>query len=64
VDDYVVASRKLINFHKSEVTSSKNVDTNMRNLVISTLGVQEGLRKGKYLGFPYVVGRNKKARYF
>lgn len=33
----------------------------IRNVIIVVLGVREGGGRGEYLGFPFVVGRNKRA---
>ena len=56
---YERASGQFINFQKSSITFSANVDVNSRKVVCYFLIVKEGLVGGCYLGLPSFVGRNK-----
>ncbi|XP_010682933.1 uncharacterized protein LOC104897695 [Beta vulgaris subsp. vulgaris] len=57
---YERASGQKINFDKSEVSFSKNVDDSRKNDIRSLFGVREVERHEKYLGLPTVIGRSKK----
>lgn len=37
------------------------MDPNLKNILADTLGVQQVLGTGKYLGVPSMIGRNRKA---
>jgi hypothetical protein len=58
---YELASGQTINFQKSGIFCSRNVSQPVRDVVITTLGVQAVLGTGKYLGLPSMIGRSKKA---
>lgn len=55
---YSMASGQVMNFAKSSVQFSPNVDIMLRNKVEGILGVRMG-RVGNYLGLPSIEGRNK-----
>ena len=57
---YERASGQKINFTKSEVAFSTNVDAMRRHDIRQLLGVREVSRHEKYLGLPTVIGRSKK----
>ncbi|XP_061999150.1 uncharacterized protein LOC133716455 [Rosa rugosa] len=56
---YGKASGQQVNFHKSSVMFSKNVDRATQNLLATFLGVNVVESHEKYLGLPTYVGRNK-----
>ncbi|XP_062014154.1 uncharacterized protein LOC133730612 [Rosa rugosa] len=56
---YGKASGQQVNFRKSSVTFSKNVDRETQNWLASFLGVTVVESHEKYLGLPTYVGRNK-----
>jgi hypothetical protein len=60
---YEAASGQAISLPKSEIYYSRNVDSNIQNVITSTLGVQAVLGTGKYLGLPSMIGRNKQATF-
>ncbi|XP_058742674.1 uncharacterized protein LOC131615213 [Vicia villosa] len=60
---YEEVSGQAINFQKSEFYCSRNVDSGLRNLLAGTLGLQQELGTGKYLGVPSMIGRNRKATF-
>ncbi|XP_019178363.1 PREDICTED: uncharacterized protein LOC109173576 [Ipomoea nil] len=49
-----------VNFTKSCIVFSKNVDSHNKIAVASTLGVTQADSIGKYLGLPLGIGRNRK----
>lgn len=52
-------SGQAINYHKSSISFSKNTSGGDRYTVATYFNVNEEPDFGKYLGLPYVVGRNK-----
>ncbi|GMI90334.1 hypothetical protein HRI_002702700 [Hibiscus trionum] len=54
------ASGQRVNFGKSLVFFSSNVDLSLREQIGMLLGVRVSLNPEKYLGLPTMVGRNKK----
>lgn len=50
-----------MNYSKTEVSFSKDVDYQLRRDIVEILGVQEVDRDEKYLGLPTIIGRSKKA---
>ena len=58
---YEVALGQKINSDKTTLFFSKNVSDSSKELVKNLLVVPEIREYEKYLGFPTVVGRNKKA---
>lgn len=56
---YEFASGQLINFQKSSMIFSSNVQTQQRTAIITLIGVPKSIRIQKYLGLPAMVGRNK-----
>ncbi|GMI75496.1 hypothetical protein like AT4G29090 [Hibiscus trionum] len=54
------ASGQRVNFGKSLVFFSSNVDPSLREQIGMLLGVRVSLNPEKYLGLPTMVGRNKK----
>ncbi|KAA3462805.1 reverse transcriptase [Gossypium australe] len=58
--EYKECSGQCINFEKSTVFFSSNVNEQDRNLVFQTLGVRCSDDPEKYLGLPNLVGRKKK----
>ena len=57
---YERASGQKINFNKSEVSFSRNVESCRKNEILTLFGVREVERHEKYLGLPTVIGRSKK----
>lgn len=56
---YEKASGQAINFSKSGVFYSVNVDVGKQVELSNILGISNSLGNGKYLGLPSMVGRNK-----
>lgn len=56
---YESASGQSINFQKSEVFYSRNVDDAVKASISQILGVQQVMGTGKYLGVPSMVGRSR-----
>ncbi|PNX59259.1 ribonuclease H, partial [Trifolium pratense] len=57
LNTYEQASGQTINFQKSEIFCSRNVDSAVQNNISNILGVQTVLGTGKYLGLPSLIGR-------
>lgn len=57
--EFSLASGQVINFSKSSLQFSKNVDSITREVVGEIMGIQEGNQKGSYLGLPSLIGRRK-----
>lgn len=57
---YTQASGQAINFHKSSIAFSANVELPLQEQLASFLGVQRVDRHDRYLGFPSFVGKNKR----
>ncbi|GKE12147.1 reverse transcriptase, partial [Tanacetum coccineum] len=57
---YCQASGQVINYEKSEISFSANVDIHVRTRIIECLNVREVVHQNKYLGLPSVIGRSKK----
>lgn len=57
---YENASGQAINYSKSSVVFSANVQDHSRAAICNILGIRSVPDKGNYLGLPSVVGRNKK----
>ncbi|CAN1744284.1 Putative ribonuclease H protein At1g65750 [Linum perenne] len=62
-DQYASASGQLINFEKSGIFFSRSTHTMLQDAISNVLGVYDPFDRGKYLGLPSVVGRNKKATF-
>ncbi|XP_019162057.1 PREDICTED: uncharacterized protein LOC109158596 [Ipomoea nil] len=60
LDTFSAASGQQINYDKSLLCFSSNVQQHSRLELASVLGVNEGDTTGKYLGLPSLVGRRKK----
>lgn len=60
---YEAASGQAINLQKSEMYCSRNTHTDCNERIAQVLGVRPVIVTGKYLGFPSVVGRSKKATF-
>jgi len=60
---YESASGQSINFQKSEIFCSRNVETTLKNSISYILGVQQVLGTGKYLAAPSMVGRSRRATF-
>ncbi|KAL0409703.1 UNVERIFIED_CONTAM: putative mitochondrial protein [Sesamum radiatum] len=56
---YAWASGQTINFRKSTVVFSRNIDSNLWNFLPTILGIRREERHDKYLGLPSCVGRSK-----
>lgn len=54
------ASGQVINYDKSEVSFSANVEPPIRTRIIESLEVREVVNQTKYLGLPSIIGRSKK----
>lgn len=60
LDEFAIASGQVINFNKSSILFSRNVDGVTREVVSDTIGIEFGNFKGKYLGLPSLIGRKKR----
>ncbi|GJS08077.1 reverse transcriptase [Tanacetum coccineum] len=60
LDQYCKASGQVINYEKSEISFSANVDQHVRSRVIQSLSVREVAHQTKYLGLPSIIGKSKK----
>ncbi|XP_019167878.1 PREDICTED: uncharacterized protein LOC109163584 [Ipomoea nil] len=58
---YEFFSGQAVNFHKSNVSFSRNTHEGTRELVSGALAVAQAEDFRKYLGLPFVVGRNRRA---
>ncbi|CAM8987641.1 unnamed protein product [Rhodiola kirilowii] len=59
IKDYERISGQKVNYDKSEVVFSPNIEICVKREVVSVLGVNEVERHGKYLGLPLIVGQRK-----
>ncbi|KAK5825613.1 hypothetical protein PVK06_020469 [Gossypium arboreum] len=57
---YEQASGQRVNFDKSLIYFGANVDSNVREMVTSRLGVRVASNPEKYLGLPMMVERKKR----
>lgn len=57
---YCRSSGQVINYEKSEVSFSANVEPHVHTQIIESLEVWEVTVRPKYLGLPSVIGRSKK----
>ncbi|GKA05380.1 reverse transcriptase [Tanacetum coccineum] len=57
---YCCCSCQNINFQKSEIFFSPNVEETSRNLIMTKLEVREASQQTMYLGLPSIVGRKKR----
>nr|GEV72389.1 ribonuclease H [Tanacetum cinerariifolium] len=57
---YCQASGQVINYEKSKISFSANVDIHTRTRIIECLNVHEVVHQDTYLGMPLVIGRFKK----
>ncbi|CAN1745807.1 LINE-1 retrotransposable element ORF2 protein [Linum perenne] len=62
-DKYANASGQLINFDKSAIFFSKSTHVMLQDGISHVLGVHVPFDRGKYLGMPSVVGRNKRVAF-
>ena len=58
--DYGAALGQRINFQKSSISFSRNVDLEVREAICSELWVQGTVDHGHYLGLPSMIGCSKK----
>ena len=54
------SSGKVINYEKSEVSFSANVEPHVHTHIIESLEVREVIVVPKYVGLPSVIGKSKK----
>lgn len=57
---YECASGQAINYYKSGVFFSSNVDSDLREGICNVVGIFSPLNTGRYLGLPSLIGRSKK----
>ncbi|XP_019178981.1 PREDICTED: uncharacterized protein LOC109174171 [Ipomoea nil] len=60
LETYEQFSGQSVNFHKSNISFSRNTLLLDRDAIAMSLGVEQAEDFGKYLGLPSVVGRNRK----
>lgn len=58
---YKAVSGQAINYHKSCLVFSDNIQNNKRNEIYNILEVEQKDDLGKYLGLPSFINRNKRA---
>ncbi|XP_042944703.1 uncharacterized protein LOC122278591 [Carya illinoinensis] len=56
---YEQASGKRLNLKKTSILFSKNITRATQNFILFIAGVRSAMTYEKYLGLPYVVGKNK-----
>ena len=61
LDTYSDWSGQKVNFGKSVIIFSKNVNEGVRSQLANYIGIQRSNRKEKYLGIPMASGRDKRA---
>ena len=61
---YEKASRQFINFQKSSISFSRNVNEQIKEEICNFLHVTSTENHGSYLGFPSLVGKKKKGNIF
>ncbi|CAM8920109.1 unnamed protein product [Rhodiola kirilowii] len=59
LNEYEEYSGQTVNYIKSEVCCSPNVQQELENEICDSLGIKAVEKHGKYLGLPMVVGQNK-----
>ncbi|XP_050233408.1 uncharacterized protein LOC126681895 [Mercurialis annua] len=59
-DRYEQLSGQKVNFHKSNLMLSSNMDSAFGDAIARVLSVQVVVNQGKYLGLPSLIGRNKR----
>ncbi|XP_019186449.1 PREDICTED: uncharacterized protein LOC109181149 [Ipomoea nil] len=57
---YEQLSGQFVNFHKSCISFSRNTVVGVKEAIALALGVDQAEDFGKYLGFPFVIGKNRK----
>ena len=60
LNTYEAASGQVVNVDKSEVSYSRNVSENMKNMLQQSLGFKAVETHDRYLGLPTFIGRSKK----
>jgi len=60
LNTYEAASGQVVNVDKSEVSYSRNVSENMRNILQQSYGYKAVETHDRYLGLPAFIGRSKK----
>ncbi|GJR86482.1 reverse transcriptase [Tanacetum coccineum] len=60
LDQYCRASGQVINYEKSEISFSANVEQHVRSRILESLSAREVAYQTKYLGLPSIIGRSKK----
>ncbi|XP_058741946.1 uncharacterized protein LOC131614368 [Vicia villosa] len=60
---YEEASGQSINLQKSELFCSRNVSTEIKDMLADTLGVRQVLGTANYLGVPSMIGRSRKGTF-
>lgn len=60
INSFTEASGQTVNYSKSSISFSKNVNENCRRAICGVLVIQEGNLSGNYLGLPSLIGRNKR----
>jgi hypothetical protein len=57
---YQSASGQLVNFEKSEVSYSRNVPIQEKDMICQQIAIKTVTSHSRYLGLPVVLGRSKK----
>lgn len=58
--EFSTASGQFINFTKSSIFFSSNLENNLKGIILDIMGIPEGSTSGKYLGLPSLIGRKKR----
>ena len=53
-------SGQAVNFQKSGIFFSPNVDSSVKNTIFVVLGVSSSINIGQYLGLPSLIGKSKR----
>ncbi|XP_031112069.1 uncharacterized protein LOC116016044 [Ipomoea triloba] len=59
LEEFSLASGQEINYNKSSLQFSRNVDNFTKDVVSEIMGTCVGNQKSSYLGLPYLIGRRK-----
>ena len=58
--NYEMIFGQVVNFYKSGIFFSPNVDSSVKNTISAVLGVSSSIDTGRYLGLPSLIGKSKR----
>ena len=56
---YEMISGQAVNFQKSSIFFRPNVDSSVKNTILTVLGVSSSIDTGRYIGLPSLIGESK-----